>query len=214
MLDINQPRMLHPTSSPSYLGPSPLHDMLALHDSKLSSGHLYVRQPHAIIQLVEGPPPSPRHITSVVESSSAHSSYPSSSDSEEECSSYCSSVMTPNESTKDCRPVPYSDDSFHSRMKRVCEWRDTFLSASTAATGSSCAPPLKRKLNSSYQTDHDNNSLHVSKRSSFTRDSSRSNEYLCSACDAPFPTRQSLQQHGRMPQVSEACRIAVDYNFE
>lgn len=140
MLDITQSGMLHPSSSPSYLGPSPLHDMLAFDNSKLSPalGHLYVRQPHAIIQLVEGPPPSPRDTSSSVASSSAYSSYPSTSESEEDsssyCSSYCSSVMASDESHKDYPPVP-CDDSFHSRMKRVCDWRDGFVPATNASEG-------------------------------------------------------------------------------
>lgn len=214
MLDIHQSRMLHPSSSPSYLGPSPLHDVLAFDGSKFSPGpgHLYVRQQHAIIQLVEVPPPSPRDITSVVQSSaSAHSSYPSTSDSEEECTSYCSSVMTPDESTNDYAPVPY-DNSFYSRMKRVCEWRNGFVPAADTGNDALCSSPQKRKLDS-YQAEYDDGSPHVSKRSS-TRDPFRLNGYLCSACDAPFPTRQSLAQHGRMPQVSEACQVAVEYNLE
>ncbi|KIM51737.1 hypothetical protein SCLCIDRAFT_142630 [Scleroderma citrinum Foug A] len=186
--------------------------MLAFDGSKLSPapGHLYVRQQHAIIQLVEGPPPSPRDITSVVQSSaSAHSSYPSTSDSEEDCTSYCSSVMTPDESTNDYAPVPY-DNSFYSRMKRVYEWRNGFMPA--ADTYVLPSSPHKRKLDS-YQAEYDDGFSHVSKRSS-TRDPSRLNGYLCSACDAPFPTRQSLAHHGRVPQASEACRIAVEYNLE
>lgn len=185
MLDIHQPRMLYPSSSPSYLGPSPLHDMLAFDGSKLSPapGHLYVRQQHAIIQLVEGPPPSPRDITSVVQSSaSAHSSYPSTSDSEEECTSYCSSVMTPDESTNDYAPVPY-DNSFYSRMKRVYEWRNGFMPAADTCNGMysilSVIPamrlgldafgvldvlpssPQKRKLDS-YQAEYDDVSFSLS----------------------------------------------------
>ncbi|KIJ65227.1 hypothetical protein HYDPIDRAFT_89043 [Hydnomerulius pinastri MD-312] len=188
--------------------------MLGYDQSKVNPGHLYVRQPHAIqiIQLVEGPPP-PRRISSVIESSSAGSSsassYPSTSDSEEECSSYCSSVVTPNESSQDREPVAWTDDTYNTRMKRVYDWRDGFTKATNARSS-----PLKRKMNQ-HQADDDIVS-HSSKRSR-SRDGhsiSRITGHPCPACDTPFPTPQSLRKHGRTPNVSEACRIAVEYNFE
>ena len=37
---------------------------------------------------------------------------------------------------------------------------------------------------------------------------------LCTACDAAFPTRHDLRQHGAAPQAREACRAAVEYDFE
>lgn len=211
MLVINQPRMLHPSSSPSSLGPSPLKDMLAL-DSKVPSGHLYVREPHAIqiIQLVEGPPPSPRNISSVIQSASAESSYPSTSESdEEECSSYCSSVVTPYESCKDHEPAPWTDDTYDIRMKRVHLWRD----AVTKDLPSPCSSPLKPKLYS-YHDDDDNSSRYPSKQPKRSLTTPSPSGYVCSACDVPFSSQPSLYQHARMPLASEACRAAVDYHFE
>ncbi|KAH7885783.1 hypothetical protein F5I97DRAFT_2060327 [Phlebopus sp. FC_14] len=238
MLEIHRPNiMLHPSSSPSSLGPSPL-DMFAAYDqSKVNSGHLLVRQPHTIqiIQLVEGPPPPPRTrrrlSPSDMDSSSASSSesYPSTSDceseeEEEECSSYCSSIVTPEDSSsagaqqqqqRAC--VAWTDDTYNVRMKRIHDWRDGFVKATTsgacALTGS-CSSPLKRKMNQ-HQMDDDVAS-HTSKRSR-SRDGqgvSRLTGYPCPACDTLFPTRQSLRKHGLMPHVAEACRIAVEYNLE
>ncbi|KAH7924137.1 hypothetical protein BV22DRAFT_1013931 [Leucogyrophana mollusca] len=180
----------------------------AFNQSKVNPGQLFVRQPHAIIQLVEGPPP-PRRISS-------------------ECSSYCSSYMTPERSSRD-QEVPYSqaDDTYDIRMRRIQVWRD-----SCTKTSGTCArrdplssmiylisldlrtSPLKRKMHQ-HQTEEDNLS-HSSKRSR-SRDAettSRISGYPCTACDTPFPSRQSLRQHGRTPQATEACRIAVEYNFE
>ncbi|KAI6111621.1 hypothetical protein EV401DRAFT_1868293 [Pisolithus croceorrhizus] len=188
--------------------------MLAL-DSKVPSGHLYVREPHAIqiIQLVEASPPPPRNI---------------SSSDEEECSSYCSSVVTPDESCKDREPAPWADDTYSIRMKRVHLWRDAvtkgtlspricprFLTSFGFSDPSSpcSSSPLKRKLNS-HHDDDDNSSRYPSKppKRSFT--TSSPSGYMCSACDMPFPSQPSLYQHARMPLASEACRAAVDYHFE
>ncbi|KIK92987.1 hypothetical protein PAXRUDRAFT_146071 [Paxillus rubicundulus Ve08.2h10] len=200
--------MLHPSTS---IGTS-LH-MLAYDQSKVNPGHLYVRQPHTIqiIQLVEGPPP-PRRISSVIESSSASSSSasscPSTSDSEAECSSYCSSIVTPDESSHDREPAPWTDDTYDTRMKRVYDWRDGFTQATNSRTS-----PLKRKV-TQHQADDDVS--HCSKRSR-SRDGHsipRLIGYPCPACDTPFPTPQSLRKHGCTDDVSEACRVAVEYNFE
>ena len=38
--------------------------------------------------------------------------------------------------------------------------------------------------------------------------------HSCPACDAFFPTRQSLRQHGQDAQSNEACSVAVEYAFE
>lgn len=208
--------MLHLSTYPSSIGASSLH-MREFDQPKVNPNHLYVYEPHAIqiIQLVEGPPP-PRRISSVIESSSSGcssaSSCPSSSDSEE-CSSYCSSIVTPNESSRDQEPVPWTDDTFNIRMKRVCDWRDGFTKATSALTDSR-NPSLKRKMNQ-HQIDDDTLS-HCSKRSR-SRDGgslSRLTGHPCPACDTPFSSLQGLRKHGSMPNVSEACRIAVEYNFE
>ncbi|KAH7908996.1 hypothetical protein BJ138DRAFT_1136832 [Hygrophoropsis aurantiaca] len=186
----------------------------AFNQSKVNSGQLFVRQPHAIIQLVEGPPPPRRIISSAIESSSAGSScssYPSTSDSsEEDCSSYCSSYVTPERSSSRDEGYSQTDDTFDIRMHRIQTWRDS----ACKALAESHPSPLKRKM-TQHQTDDDTMS-HTSKRSR-SRDgasAARISGHPCTACDTPFPSRQSLRQHGRMPQAPEACRIAVDYNFE
>lgn len=215
MRDFHNSTMLHPSTYPSSIGASPLH-MLEFDQSKVSPSHLYVCQPHSIqiIQLVEGPPP-PRRISSVIESSSSGSSSasscPSSSDPEV-CSSYCSSIVTPDESSRDQEPVPWTDDTFNVRMKRVYDWRDGFT---TSALTDSRNSSLKRKMNQ-HQIDDDDTASHYSKRSCSRdgRSPSRLTGHPCPACDTPFWTVQSLRKHGRMPNVSEACRIAVEYDFE
>lgn len=123
---------------------------------KVNPSHLYVCQPNQIIQLVEGPPPPARRISSVVESS--RSSYPSTSDLasssssssslsssesevEEGRSSYCSSVMAPDESSKEREPVPWMDATYAVRMKRVQEWRNRLPLPATVSTGTFCPGP-------------------------------------------------------------------------
>ncbi|KAJ8586417.1 hypothetical protein M405DRAFT_743637 [Rhizopogon salebrosus TDB-379] len=189
------------------------------YNEKVNPGHLYVRQPHAIqiIQLVEGPPP-PRRISSATQSSSASfssgSSYPSTSDSEEDdCSSYCSSYVTHPDPSQDREPVAWTDDTYHVRMKRIHDWRDNSIRAMSSSPEFR-SPSLKRKLNQN-QTDDDHVS-HSPKRSR-SRDAQSPSRLLghsCTACDTPFSSRQSLRQHGRTPHVSEACRMAVEYDFE
>jgi hypothetical protein len=132
---------------------------------KVNPGHLYVRDAVQIIQLVEASPP-PRPASSSYGFSSG-SSYPSTSDSEDEedCSSYCSSFVTP--SSQDREPVAWTDDTYDIRMKRIHNWRDHSIKAMSASAGESfhpmvccaCAktniePSLKRKLNQN-QTDDD-----------------------------------------------------------
>ena len=65
---------------------------------------------------------------------------------------------------------------------------------------------------------------HASKRSrsqassisSHSISSAELNMHPCPACDASFPTLQSLRQHGQRgsAQSNEACCIAVEYAFE
>ncbi|KAF8554310.1 hypothetical protein OG21DRAFT_1412796 [Imleria badia] len=210
--------------------------MLECDPLKPNTGHLYLCQPHTvqIIQLVEATPP-PRCISSVirssypVSSSSSSSSYPSTSTSDEDCSSYCSSIVTPDDSSHDREPIPWTDDTYSTRMKRVHAWRDAFVKATCTLSGASIAPAspppseappdarstsLKRKSNP-HQTDDDTVS-HTSKRSR-SRDGhsiSRLNGHPCPACDTLFPSLSSLRKHGHSPNIPEACRVAVDYNFE
>jgi len=217
MLDQYNPLMLHPSNSHSSIGVVSPH-MFDPYTEKVNPGHLFV-QPHTIqiIQLVEGPPP-PRRISSVIESSSAGSSsgssYPSTSDSEEDdCSSYCSSYATQPDPSQDREPVVWTDDTYSVRMKRIHVWRDDSIKAMSSSPESRSSS-LKRKLNQN-QTDDD--PVSHSRKRSRSRDAQSPSRLLghsCTACDTPFSSRQSLRQHGRTPHVPEACRIAVEYDFE
>ncbi|KAF8141875.1 hypothetical protein EV363DRAFT_1248891, partial [Boletus edulis] len=216
--------MFHPSSDSA----SSLVHMLDCDPLKQNPGHLYLCQPHTIqiIQLVEATPP-PRCISSAICSSStgssSTSSYPSTSDSDEDCTSYCSSIVTPDDSSHTHEPIPWTDDTYSTRMKRVHAWRDAFVKAtctlSCASTSPSSlpdrrSPSLKRKTNP-HQTDDDTVSR-TSKRSR-SRDGhsiSRLNGHPCPACDTLFPSLSTLRKHGSNSNISEACRVAVKYNFE
>ncbi|KAI9573891.1 hypothetical protein HD554DRAFT_2053654 [Boletus coccyginus] len=199
--------MLHPAASAADL-------VLDCDPLKHNPGHLFLCQPHAIqiIQLVEATPP-PRRISSVILSSSAGSSYPSTSDDDDpsSCSSYCSSIVTPDESSHTRQPVPWTDDTYSTRMKRVHAWRDAFLKA-TCTVPEPQTPSLKRKSNP-HQTDDDAVS-HTSKRSRDGHSISRLTGHPCPACDTLFPSLSSLQKHGRAKNIHEACRVAVEYDLE
>ncbi|KAH9479856.1 hypothetical protein JR316_0008451 [Psilocybe cubensis] len=213
-----------PQSAPAFFQP---HD-----DNKISSGNLYLCQPHTVIQLVEVAPPPPRRISSVINSSSAaSSSYSSSSssfddedmdedeDEEEICSSYCSSDLSPEElEQSSCSAALSSLPSTDSRMKRILLWRQFSDSESSSS--------LKRKVEEIDEmlVDNSDNESHTSKRSrshgssasSHSISSAELNMHPCPACDAFFPTLQSLRQHGQRdaPHTSEACCVAVEYAFE
>ncbi|KAG2064788.1 hypothetical protein BDR04DRAFT_1109581 [Suillus decipiens] len=184
------------------------------YSEKVNPGHLYVRDAIQIIQLVEASPP-PRRISSDIDSSSygfsSGSSYPSTSDSEDEedCSSYCSSFVTPSQ---DREPVVRTDDTYDIRMKRIQNWRDNSIKAMSVSPEPRSSS-LKRKLNQN-QTDDDVSHTPKRSRSRDPHSVSRLFGHSCTACDTPFSSRQSLRQHGRTPHISEACRIAVEYNFE
>ncbi|RDB23835.1 hypothetical protein Hypma_008949 [Hypsizygus marmoreus] len=205
-------------------------------DPKFSSGHVYFRQQHTvqIIQLVEGPPPPPRNITSVIAdsyaSSSAYSSgYSSSSsstheDDESACSSYCSSDMPPeqpdsplcgDESGAALRPGLSTET--YSSTKRILAWRENFSSQLSATSSEPALPTsLKRKFG---LEDGDDDMSHSSKRSRSQASQGGTSIlslglHSCPACDASFMTRQSLRQHGRDAKANEACCVAVEYAFE
>ena len=127
--------------SPPYLSPAMFEqhisaDILINDDDKLiTRNHLYLCQPHTVIQLIEVASPPPRRISSVINSSSAaSSSYTSSSSSsfeenqgeEEEAEdveeSYCSS-----DDDIDVRLSPRAashPDTLSGRMKRILLWRE------------------------------------------------------------------------------------------
>ncbi|KAI6128778.1 hypothetical protein EDD17DRAFT_1637570 [Pisolithus thermaeus] len=130
----------------------------------------------------------------------------SSEESDDESSSFYSSVVTPDESCEDPEPAPQTGDTYNILIQRVHLWRD----AVAKDASSSRSLPLKRKLDS-YRDDDNNSSRPPSKRPCTT---SRSSGYLCSACDTPFPSQQSLHQHARIPHAHGACEAAVGYHFE
>ncbi|PPQ65195.1 hypothetical protein CVT24_011379 [Panaeolus cyanescens] len=204
-------------------------------DNKISNGNLYLCQPHTVIQLVEVAPPPPRRISSVINSSSAGSSsysstassYDEEEDDEEEeeeeevCESYCSSddEMDVCEGGA-CTSSPASNshsDSFSSKMKRILVWRELsdaplavlFFHLTLKLTSSAL---LLQSSHSSKRSRSQASSHSVSSMRSIS--SSELQMHSCPACDAFFPTEQSLRQHGRDAQVNEACFVAVEYAFE
>ncbi|KAF8884055.1 hypothetical protein CPB84DRAFT_1850777 [Gymnopilus junonius] len=213
---------------------------------KIDSGNLYYCQPHTVIQLVEVAPPPPRNLSSVINSSSAESSsYASTSsssyaeddedeemdeDEEEEesvCSSYCSSDFAPEDQEEPSSSKPAvsywpQSDSLAGLKKRILLWREHFEAPLLDSDPSS----LKRKLEKmdELEVDDSDNVSHTSKRSrshgssvsSRSISSEELNMHPCPACDAFFPSLQSLRQHGSRdaPESNEACCVAVEYAFE
>ncbi|PPQ69596.1 hypothetical protein CVT26_001584 [Gymnopilus dilepis] len=210
-----------------------------LSQDKIDNGNLYYCQPHTVIQLVEVAPPPPRNLSSVIYSSSAaSSSYASTSSSsydeddemdedededESVCSSYCSSDLPPDGEESSSKPaVTYwpQSDSLAGLKKRILLWREH------SEVPQLDSASLKRKLEEMDELEEDvsDNVSHTSKRSRShgSSASSRSisseelNMHPCPACDAFFPTLQSLRQHGSRdaPESNEACCVAVEYAFE
>jgi hypothetical protein len=90
---------------------------------------------------------------------------------------------------------------------------------------SDASSSLKRKLEEmdEFVLDNSDNVSHTSKRSrshgssvsSHSISSEELNMHPCPACDAFFPTLQSLRQHGQRDALTnEACCVAVEYAFE
>jgi len=133
-------------------------------------------------------------------------------------SSFCSS-----DDDIDVRMSPRAashPDTLSGRMKRILLWREQspqLLSDSIS---------LKRSLDEIAEDtlDNDDNVSHTFKRSRSSGSSSSVSSdrstlslelmHSCPACDAFFPTRQSLRQHGQDAQSNEACSVAVEYAFE
>jgi hypothetical protein len=158
------------TLAPTMLGPalSPLaivdpHIMLAgcSHGSNdAKPPPLFFQHSLQIIQLVEGQPPPPRRITTIIGSSTSGSpSYSSStpySDSESDdgdtesiCSSYCSSSVPPDRLELPLEHDPHHDappdESYSARMKRIFAWRNHFstgLGSSSGISPSSSPKPF------------------------------------------------------------------------
>jgi len=181
-----------------------------------------------IIQLVEVPAPARRFASSPIDSSSIASSSSScySSESESEYSSdddeaesagssYCSSDSSEQINSEEEEEVSKPDETYDTRATRVHAWRASF--AKDTGIASSDILPIqhtKRKIADNIEIDEDDGS-HSSKRSRpyHARSTSALTTHTCAACDASFSTRQILRQHGEA-QANEACRIAVEYDFE
>ncbi|CAL1715302.1 unnamed protein product [Somion occarium] len=129
--------------------------------------------------------------------------------------------------------ITFFDDTYGTRLDRVLAWRDNFAKAMGVVTDDSHimshAPhPMKRKID--YEDVFDDSTSSSSKRSRSTSPEPFSPSHLpetpstwthrrlsahsCPACDEGFNTRQSLQQHGQDPKLSDACRVAVMYGLE
>ncbi|KAL6306245.1 hypothetical protein BKA93DRAFT_816554 [Sparassis latifolia] len=179
-----------------------------------------------IIQLIEVPaPPRVQHPSTIASSSAATSStsYLSTSTSGIEdadsvaSSSYCSSAEGQSD-------VFVPDDTYKIRLTRVLAWRESSAKVpggSQLTTPLAPAVPLKRKVDGDDDGLNDDAVSHSSKRSRSSTSRLRSpwpkrrfSEHSCPACDTSFPTRRSLQQHGRDASLSDACRQAVEYGFE
>lgn len=193
--------------------------------------HLYCRQQHAveIIQLTEVPPPTPRFTSAHVDSSSTSSSYscdsesdyPSDEDDDDDDSesdygtSYCSSD-TPEEMDDEEDVASTHDETYDTRVTRIHAWREKY------AKDMGLTPPeslpvdsTKRKAPDEYEIGEDTESRSSKRsRSNHAHSASTLTTHICAACDASFSTRQHLRQHGQAEHANEACRIAVDYDFE
>jgi len=197
---------------------------------KVNPAHLYLRTVQ-IIQLVEGPPP-PRRITSTIDNTSSSSSdcesssSSSDSDSASLCSSYCSSDLPPEHLSSETSQALHSadangsdDETFSVRMKRILAWRENFASTmgTTTCSGNDLSLALKRK---SDEHGNDDAHSHSSKRSRSQKSSQAGlcgttlDAHSCPACDAFFPSRQRLRQHGLDAGSNGACSVAVEYAFE
>jgi len=198
-------------------------DSLMIADQhKFDLGHLYCRQPPyavEIIQLVEVPAPARRFASSSASSSSSSSSsYSSESesgyydDAESAGSSYCSSDSSEHITSEDEEEVLIPDETHDTRVTRVHAWRASF--AKDMGIDLPIQQHTKRKIADNIDIDDDDRS-HSSKRSRPHSSSSTSalTTHTCAACDTSFSTRQILRQHGEA-QANEACRIAVEYDFE
>ncbi|KAA1469003.1 hypothetical protein DENSPDRAFT_878576 [Dentipellis sp. KUC8613] len=191
------------------------------------------------------PPPQTKYPASLIPSSSYPSddsdndSYESAStppEDDEPCSSYCSSAadepcsaplppLPPLQYPRD----PTIDDTYAVRMRRIRAWRDALLAKESTLSDSSAPipPSRKRKASDSHCTadicpaapPHAHCSPAPPRklaRSPSPSPSARSlSAHSCPACDADFPSPQSLRQHGRASaSMNDACRVAVEYGFE
>ncbi|KAH9933445.1 uncharacterized protein B0H18DRAFT_983735 [Fomitopsis serialis] len=183
--------------------------------------------------------PASSFMSSSYASSSSSSSSSDETADETACSSYCSS-----DPEEEVSRVSVPDDTYKTRLHRVLVWREKLvkaLGAPSAAPPPTPSPQLKRKADDEEpESDDDTVSVtacayvpresfspyvaqasHSSKRSrsSASRSHARwpqrtASVHSCPACDASFTTRQSLQQHASEPSPNDACRAAVEYDFE
>lgn len=198
------------------------------HQAKVDPGHLYLPRQHAveIIQLIEVAPPSRRQLSPPTDSSSMASSSSSCyssetesdylSDEEPSCSSYCSSDTPEQLASLRCdgEEVSEPDETYDIRATRVHAWREK--SAKDMGILISDTPPMspvKRKaLEDGREIDED--TVSQSSKRSRLHHVPNASVHICAACDASFSTRQNLRLHGQAGQANEACRIAVEYDFE
>ncbi|KZT25180.1 hypothetical protein NEOLEDRAFT_1133961 [Neolentinus lepideus HHB14362 ss-1] len=207
---------------------SPYLDPIAIRDDNKHSahdGHVFLRRQYTveIVQLEEVPPPSPQSSSSSSPSESSSSYYDESDDDEDEesaCTSYCSSDCPMGEDspeTNESAAGGYADDTFSIRMTRIHAWRETFTKEAVSGIA-----PLAPSQPVSWREDPDASGEEVKTSCSepqrvYVQQKGRLSTFSlhsCPACDAPFDTPQSLRRHGRGPQADEACRIAVEYDFE
>jgi len=211
-------------STHSYIG-SLMIDPHTSDQPKVDLGHLYCRQQHAveIIQLIEVPAPSRRFTSSPIDSRSSSSCYSSEPESEytsdDEAEpvgpSYCSSD-TPEQMDSEEEEISNSDKTYDIRVTRVHAWRANFAKDMGLAPDILPMSSTKRKAPDEYEIDEQTGS-YSSKRLSWSHSAHNASSlttHICAACDESFPTRQNLQQHGQATQANDACRIAVEYNFE
>jgi hypothetical protein len=198
------------------------------HQAKVDPGHLYLPRQHAveIIQLIEVAPPSRRQLSLSTDSSSVASSSSSCysseteseylSDEEPSCSSYCSSD-TPEQLVSlrcDGEEIFKPDETHDIRATRVHAWREK--SAKDMGISISAAQPMSPAKRKALEESHeiDNDTISQSSKRSRLHHAQNASVHICAACDASFSTRQNLRLHGQAAQANEACRIAVEYDFE
>ncbi|KAI0286023.1 hypothetical protein BGY98DRAFT_944596 [Russula aff. rugulosa BPL654] len=143
--------------------------------------------------------------------------------------SYCSSA---EEGSRSAPPVPPSldnrdpsvDDTYYTRQRRVSLWRDAVYSKNTVVVTAAvrvliilvpprpASPSQKRKTPDGDLANCDSITSHTPPRKS-TR--STPSSHSCPACDEDFSSPLSLRQHASTSRnPNEACRVAVEYEFE
>ncbi|KAL5492233.1 hypothetical protein ACEPAI_3680 [Sanghuangporus weigelae] len=217
------------------LAPRPQHDYYLHQQRTIEIIQLEEVPPPSKREHISVPGSSSWASSSSYASSSTYSSEENGEEEEEEAASesYCSSEEQSVEDAEECReeeiPEPrrvVATDSYSARMRRIEQWRDAYAKA----VGAQFAPSPLRSKRKVVEDESSERLSHSSKRSrhapaqpasitgsaaSTSAESVRSvSVHSCSACDAWFPDRGSLHRHGFSPRTNEACRAAVEYDFE